>query len=133
MSQQHTQEPWSVSDFGDGLHGGGIPICQFYDRFEDDFPNREANARRIVACVNACAGVDVAWIESMAKAGGFAAMNQYIAAYNQAAAAINAEKQRDELLVSIDQARLLLTSCTHGERKAERVLNAAIASVKGGA
>lgn len=57
MSQQHTPEPWEVSALGGGLHANDVPICQFFNDCGDDFQNHEANARRIVACVNACAGI----------------------------------------------------------------------------
>ena len=60
-------------------------------------------AQRIVACVNACAGAEISWLESMAKVGGFGVMNQYVTAYSQLAEAISLEKQRDELLAQRDR------------------------------
>ncbi len=60
MSEQ-TKEPWiyelpNVNFEGliMGRHGGVV--------FDGDFT--EANARRIVACVNACAGVPTEWLEN---------------------------------------------------------------------
>ena len=60
---KHAPEPWSVSALGNGIHAGDISICQFYNRFGTDFPNFEANARRIVACVNACEGLSTERLE----------------------------------------------------------------------
>ena len=110
---KHTQEPWHLCEVENetGRIKHLVPVdaekmslltivendqATFAAIYNDD------DARRIVACVNACAGVDPAWLETMAKVGGFAVMNQYIAAYNQAAAAIMAEKQRDELLAAAE-------------------------------
>lgn len=139
---EHTPEPWSYGEDNDGWYVGKNGFQIAHGLTEED-------ARRITSCVNACAGVDVAWLESMAKAGGFATMNQYIAAYNQAAAAINYEKQRDELLSKLDklegrcdalkqQRDDLLAACNEaidcGEdgdwQSAFRILHDAITSVK---
>lgn len=57
---KHTKEPWSQGDIikelifsedGDSV----IAKCMKMDEFEDG--NQEANTKRIVACVNACAGI----------------------------------------------------------------------------
>lgn len=60
---KHAPEPWSVSALGNGIHAGDISICQFYNRSGTDFPNFEANSRRIVACVNACEGLSTERLE----------------------------------------------------------------------
>lgn len=51
----HTPEPWGIKQHGNGneLFGGTSPQSQWY-LFEEA---TEANAARIVACVNACAGM----------------------------------------------------------------------------
>ena len=67
MSQQHTQEPWAVSDEvfdNDGTPetvitglDGRAAIAVTLDFGLNNLGMREANARRIVAAVNACAGI----------------------------------------------------------------------------
>lgn len=54
---KHTPEPWnSISDslFGTLVRSEGLIIARVR---ENEFINHEANAERIVACVNACAGI----------------------------------------------------------------------------
>lgn len=67
MESKLTPEPWEF----DGHHfidaEDGTTICQFFFKDESDMKNAEANATRIVACVNACAGLDKAQIEQLAK------------------------------------------------------------------
>jgi hypothetical protein len=53
---KHTPEPW-VFD-GEFIESEQMVICQLFNKHEDDFPNKQANAARIVACVNACAGME---------------------------------------------------------------------------
>lgn len=74
MSDQHTKEPWHI---GETTHEEGefietaimalegraaIAVC--LDFGFNNLGMRESNARRIVACVNACAGIDTAYLES---------------------------------------------------------------------
>src|SRR5574343_770357 len=63
MQDQHTQEPWYASK-EDGNwrvmaadENGGYTLADMYC---DD---QEANARRIVACVNACTGIETDKLE----------------------------------------------------------------------
>lgn len=55
---QHTPEPWKVYN-GEEIHGvldsAGKHLAEMWQRKDYD---SSANARRIVACVNACAGMD---------------------------------------------------------------------------
>ena len=95
MSQQHTPEPWYTDescgypcDIHDKLNGDLI-VRAFGDQVND--VDGVANARRIVACVNACAGMQTESLES----------GDLIAAHR---AVINAvTKQRDELLAALDE------------------------------
>lgn len=52
----HTPEPWEFTDryF---IKANEETICQFFNRYEEDYLFNEANANRIVACVNAMAGI----------------------------------------------------------------------------
>jgi hypothetical protein len=58
---QHTPTPWETSAV---VSAGGVgwDVCEASagDMIADlqDCPNAEANAKRIVACVNACEGID---------------------------------------------------------------------------
>ena len=63
--KQHTSEPWvQVGDFvaaeSDQLNGGEY-VCGCFG------PDQEANARRIVACVNFCAGISTENLEGNEK------------------------------------------------------------------
>lgn len=62
MSMKHTQEPWEVDDGGDGEVEIWSPSSGSMDAIigstDTDDPQWEADARRIVACVNRLAGVE---------------------------------------------------------------------------
>lgn len=99
MSENHTPEPWSVAEESfdnDGIQesvirgmGGRAAIAVTLDFGPNNPAMREANARRIVACVNACAGVDAELLEN------------YPAPFSEL------RKQRDELLATITKIRAL--------------------------
>ena len=85
-SMSHTPEPWIFAVADDfycgsimGRHGGEV--------FDGDFT--EANARRIVACVNACAGVHTEILEE----GGQGTV---------AASMARLTEQRDKLLAELE-------------------------------
>ena len=54
--QQHTPEPWKVSDKSKRVISYG---------HDEVVINSEANARRISACINACAGLDTEYLETV--------------------------------------------------------------------
>ena len=59
----HTPEPWRFNEAQadiDGQNGEAIAVCYWND---DDGEGALLNGRRIVACVNACAGIDTAYLE----------------------------------------------------------------------
>ena len=58
---KHTQEPWKVQHPHAGQRGWEIADSSGLNQISQDVT--EANARRIVACVNACAGVDTDLLE----------------------------------------------------------------------
>jgi len=135
----HTKEPWKIAD-----HDKSIVICfQGKKTAHGTTPyfagggalesERNANARRIVACVNACKGIDIGALESdgfpMKLAGILALKNE-----------------RDELLARLDVVcEVQIVSGTYNRIRAEREFavddleydlfsagwKAAIASVKG--
>lgn len=58
-NDKHTAEPWKHMETRVYLgNEGGFDLC--------DAPSPEANARRIVACVNACAGIETEKLEAVA-------------------------------------------------------------------
>ena len=67
MSAKHTAEPWRVE--GNKLIEGPTPgfgIGSVYaSSFGADTAEMEANARRIVAAVNACAGISTEALETI--------------------------------------------------------------------
>jgi hypothetical protein len=62
MDTKHTPEPWAVDSGGDGGCEIWSPSSGNMDNIigseDTDDPQWEADARRIVACVNACAGIE---------------------------------------------------------------------------
>lgn len=84
---KHTQEPWLLSsdDFvaaeSDQLNNGEYILSCFG-------PDQAANARRIVACVNACVGVSNGELAMTTMSVVLARMNE-------------AERQRDEMLAAL--------------------------------
>jgi len=66
----HTPEPWSIEK--ENCHTNDVGTCHGEDGWFtilsegwwDHMPpvSAEANARRIVACVNACAGTSTSWL-----------------------------------------------------------------------
>ena len=78
MSTKHTPEPWSVADDqvwpGAVVVDGDLNMICDANIFGTNAPSEEgnlANADRIVACVNACAGLHTAALEE-APVGHFA-------------------------------------------------------------
>lgn len=130
MQDQHTQEPWYASK-EDGNwrvmaadENGGYTLADMYC----DDP--EANSRRIVACVNACAGIPT---EELVRA-------KYL---NTASYAMRqkAEKHRDELLAALKKFLDSHEECADFDGFTAQLVSMddyheaqeAIASVKGGA
>lgn len=105
---KHTQEPWKLyrndQSVGDA---NGFAVCDVWPRGDDGMASEEgkANARRIVACVNACEGIPTEDLEQSPRR-----MFHFLADF--ASCEIEkrgeVEKQRDELLdVQKDHHRLV--------------------------
>jgi len=62
----HTPEPWAIQSHGlpEGLHGIIAPHHTKWFVAEDC---KKVDAIRIVACVNACAGIDTVTLENFAR------------------------------------------------------------------
>lgn len=87
MSEQHTQEPWKFIDVigGCSVYAGRREVLRY--SFSPDAENK-ANARRIVACVNACAGIPTDDLE----------MSPHLGIFHLAEFSNNIVMQRDKLL-----------------------------------
>ena len=112
MTDKHTPEQWYASEEG-GIwivmaadENGGYTLA---DMCCDD---QKANARRIVACVNACAGISTENLEDNKP------LIELAMAYNVAL------RQRDELLAFAEEVRRT------GDTRLASMAIAAIASVK---
>lgn len=95
----HTKEPWRVNDqTASGIMDNAVYICDEdghnLARVYNDYGNQAANARRIVACVNACAGGGTDALEAAGT-------------YPQAQIALNGylavKVQRDKLLAALNE------------------------------
>ena len=62
---KHTPTPWKVSATGGLIVNPIETICRGFRPGTDEFPNWKENARRIVACVNACEGLKTEELEKM--------------------------------------------------------------------
>jgi hypothetical protein len=93
----HTQEPWSTFDAGSAIHIDQASGPGFVGSITV-FPHRDdecrENARRIVAAVNACAGISTELLEHGLGLG--AILNSEAIEYAEI------EKQRDELLAALE-------------------------------
>lgn len=110
---EHTKEPWGAMDVRPGgveritiIGEEGQVICRVENMVSGRSINAEdeANARRIVACVNVCAGIDTNTLETAAadkKRWG----RMFEKSIVDIATHAELEQQRDELLVALKSAR----------------------------
>lgn len=157
---KHTPEPWAIDpDDRPNMHWNNhivseanpnIAICFMAHDGTEQNERGEANARRVVACVNACAGIPTEALES----------GEARSVRDELATIAELEKQRDELLAELksiskitgdagfniggplehcpgeidhDEAkRLLILACEY-LKDTSKAAHRAIASVKGGA
>jgi len=108
----HTPEPWSVAEESfdnDGIHesvirglDGRAAIAVTLEFGANNPGMREANARRIVACVNACAGIETYALELMT--GELLLLNQITHKTRERPTkkAVQYRKQRDKLLAALE-------------------------------
>ncbi len=134
---KHTPEPWRAFNNGQGVVGVSADrsdVC--WTRIEkggwlDSDRTIDAdyeNARRIVACINACAGIDTELLEIIAD-------NDK----TLAGVIANVEKQRDELLAELQRFMDSHEECTDFDGFTAQIVSmadyhqaqAAIESVKG--
>lgn len=137
---EHTKEPWLVkhdevcfrSQEDDQSFGMAIPIAQIFG------DNLEANASRIVACVNACAGIATENLENILMTGETLLQRIDVLRY-EANVACKIEQQRDELLAALKEMLAALDVSVSGDDEvaamvrygeAEKAARAAIAKVE---
>jgi hypothetical protein len=107
--KNHTKEPWSFHAQGDAneyalVTDGNRWVLSFLQNGEYLVSEQEANARRIVACVNACAG-----IPNAALSQGIVPVHLFSAVCEQRDA--NRERIKD-LVACVTE----LISCAHPDR-----------------
>lgn len=113
---EHTKEPWVVLDLRlastkkERLTISGFEMDMVVARIENIVSGKpigdvdEANARRIVACVNACRDIPTEWLEAN-EIGPHVSM----CGLNQMAA----EQQRDKLLEALKFAEFTMDDCPY--------------------
>lgn len=97
MSQQHTPEPWGINEWPQpdasiAIGAIGTPLIARVILRDVSINEQKANARRIVACVNACAQITTDELESIPPTGGMLGPRDDVA---------RIAKQRDELLSAL--------------------------------
>lgn len=101
--QKHSPEPWLIGAYNGRYEIVGEPesgemIVRTIERRKDvgGLEVELANARRIVACVNACAGITSEELEWIARSGGMLGPRADVE---------RIAKQRDQLLAALKKAR----------------------------
>lgn len=131
---EHTKEPWHIDKYdaiiadGEILNLGAtvsIPMGSGERRDKG-----KVNARRIVACVNACAGIPTEWLESKSELAKELPLTALAKVNN------DLQQQRDELLAALEYIlwqRPLGTTPRGFIVDIERIAKEAIAKIEGGA
>ena len=109
---EHTKEPWSVDPRANlrvrDSHDNTICSCGTTDLIRDQW---EENARRIVTCVNACAGIPTHGLEGMSVALTLSEM-------------ADVQQQRDELAKAMQ-----IIATTPGSAAHHRIAHQALAGI----
>lgn len=98
---EHTKEPWALYRNGQSVGGAkGRAVCDVWPRDDDQTASEEgrSNARRIVACVNACAGLETEVLDNIVTLG--ETLLDRFELRNRQEKEIKA--QRDELLAALE-------------------------------
>ncbi|MDF8330544.1 hypothetical protein P5G63_19470 [Aeromonas salmonicida] len=103
MTQQHTPEPWAIHEDASGdIFISGSDHTYITEIGNPDEDGAAADARRIVACVNACEGMTTDELDTLPR--GFKRLQAaYLDLYNERTTP--AEKARDELLAALERAK----------------------------
>jgi len=90
LMSEHTKEPWGIhksKNFVAILDSEGKHLAELWQRAEYD---SVANARRIVACVNACVGIETETLERLSHCGVLTPLHHMLM------------QERDEAIVDAD-------------------------------
>ena len=140
----HTKEPWyAVGAWVENPNDDAPDICNCdpaamaQAHFDQSYEVTCANARRIVACVNACAGIETHELELMTGRMSIASQIKacdaiYATAEAKATRRSKFARQRDELLAAIEQTLDENGHLADGENCTLIVLKKALAKAKGG-
>jgi hypothetical protein len=112
--REHTKEPWYASETDDGLieivndertAGEFVSIADVMTGFDGKIGiEQAANARRIVAAVNACEGMDTDSLESIAgRIAAKSALQMHANYVGNKAKSASLEEQRDKLLAALTE------------------------------
>ena len=135
MSKQHTHEPWDTDGFSSVGATGSDQFNGGFFTATCDGPDKIANAGRIVACVNACAGIETHELELMTGRMSIASQIKacdaiYATAEAKATRRSKFARQRDELLAAIEQTLDENGHLADGENCTLIVLKKALVKVK---
>lgn len=123
---KHTQEPWDVHQDAAGIIVAKVnPDLSLLGLDLDEYAcfMNEEDARRVVACVNACAGIPTDDLEASPEHG-----LPHLAEF-----AVSLVAQRDELLAALETLARSLPQIGCERAQMMDYANAAIAKAKGGA
>lgn len=131
----HSPEPWSIFEIGENnvhfclaFEGGRKSILTMVDDSGDSLPAvfKDDDARRIVACVNACEGIDTETLEFVDGAARQAVSDIAV----DVSVVHEARKQRDELLSALELMVLIHDEPSGFEGKFGKDLDDAISAQK---
>lgn len=100
MEQKHTPEPWRTDGgYSWGKQGGQFAVCNDNDALmvTTAVGNDGANARRVVACVNACEGIETDRLEK------FLGAETQRSIIRMSGSLAEITRQRDELLAALER------------------------------
>ena len=136
----HTPEPWRVGRPGAVVSDtpvpemGGSDAVEYYGGHLIGESITEANALRIVACVNACEGISTDRLEKAKQLElepeAFPVWKAYCEKKMQLE---DVTEQRDELLTALEEIASCATPYGNRAHSMEKIARAALAKVKGGA
>lgn len=117
----HTQEPWKVSTSRslEIVDASGVALLEMWRRGNPD--KEQADARRIVACVNACAGLGTEFLESIPDVC-FKANTTDCASIMIENATL--KQRRDELLAEAVRVSAILVDCPQKKRFVDAIAKA---------
>jgi hypothetical protein len=116
---KHTPEPWPAPEYNNDVDSDDDGFWEWYEiEGVGTLGVSEANARRIVACVNACAGIETMILEMDTP--------KFVAMLRER---IEYRKQRADLFESLVALSATVSTLCSWDRRFDEVLDAADAAV----